>query len=340
MPQSGPPLDAPIRLSNLLARGLAANPDDPALVAAERSWTWRELDQAISRYATNLLDLGLQAGDRVASLMPNRTALLLHYLACIKAGLVATPLNYRYMPPEIDHALEVSEASILLAHAERDKDVATSKLAGRLPLGVIRYGANDGRSPSFKALLEHEPSARDLPTPDPADPAFIFFTSGSTGLPKGVTHAHESLGWMFAGIAAGLELTSEDVLLPGSSISHIGGFMFSFATLSVGGRVVLARTFDGDELLPLMRTYRPTVLNMLPSKLLCLVRDHGATRKDFDSLRLCRAGGDKVSAELEREFNDLTGLMIDEGYGMTEIGLAMLNLKFLFEKANIILSIS
>ena len=135
MPLSGPPLDQPIDLRNVLARGLESKPDEVALVSAEGRQTWRELDRASDRYAASLLDLGVRKGDRVASLMPNRNALVIHYLACFKAGLVATPLNYRYMPPEIDHALEVSEAAVLLAHAERDADLAASKLAGRLPLG-------------------------------------------------------------------------------------------------------------------------------------------------------------------------------------------------------------
>ncbi|MGH6902749.1 MAG: AMP-binding protein, partial [Geminicoccaceae bacterium] len=140
MALSGPPLDQPIQPPELLQRGLVARPDDPALVSAEARWSWRELDQASDRLAANLLGLGLRPGHRVASLMPNRTALLVHYLACVKAGLVATPLNYRYMPPEIDHALEVSEASLLLAHAERDRDLAASRRARQLPLGVISYG--------------------------------------------------------------------------------------------------------------------------------------------------------------------------------------------------------
>ena len=86
---------------------------------------WNALNPALpyGTLAANLLGLGLRAGDRVASLMPNRTALLVHYLACVKAGVVAVPLNYRYMPPEIDHALEVSAASLLLAHAEREEDL-------------------------------------------------------------------------------------------------------------------------------------------------------------------------------------------------------------------------
>ena len=89
--------------------------------------------------------------------------------------------------------------------------------------------------------------------------------------------------------------------------------------------MLVAQALDGPELLPLLRQERPTVLCMLPAALFRLVRDHGASHEDFRSLRLCRAGSDKVPAELEREFTDLTGLTIDEGYGMTEVGLATLS---------------
>ena len=100
MPLSGPALDQPLQLSQLLRRGLRSKPDDAALVSADDRWTWRELDRTSDRLAANLVSLGLRKGNRVASLMPNRTALSVHYLACVKACLVATPLNYRYMPPE------------------------------------------------------------------------------------------------------------------------------------------------------------------------------------------------------------------------------------------------
>ena len=104
--------------------------------------TWRELDIASSRFAGNLLELGLRPGDRIASLMPNRAALIVHYLACMKAGFVATPLNYRYQPSEIDHALSVSGASMMVAHAERQEDLAASTEVRRLALPMIAYGGS------------------------------------------------------------------------------------------------------------------------------------------------------------------------------------------------------
>jgi len=286
--------------------------------------SWRELDEASSRYAASLLDLGLQKGDRVASLMPNQTALIVHYLACIKAGLVATPLNYRYMAPEIDHALDVSGASVLLAHSERTEDIARSRLAGDLPLGVIEYGNPNGGGTRFEHLIERGSPQFSPAAPKPDDPAIIFFTSGSTGRPKGVTHTSETLGWMMASASTGIGLNADDVMLPGSSLAHVAGYVWSMTAMSVGARLVVARTLEGDELLPLFRSQRPTILSMLPSTLFTLVRDHDATHEDFSSLRLCRSAGDKVASELEREFMALAGFPIDEGYGMTEIGFALI----------------
>ena len=114
MPIAGPPLAKSLILTDVLAKGLATKPDDLALVSNESRWTWRELDATSRRLAANYLALGLRPGDRVASLLPNRGALFVHYLACHRAGLAATPLNYRYQAPEIDHALEVSGARILV----------------------------------------------------------------------------------------------------------------------------------------------------------------------------------------------------------------------------------
>ena len=324
MPLTGPPLDAPADLAKFLSGCLKTKPDELALVSAETRWTWRQLEETSDRLARNLLGLGLKLGDRVASLMPNRTALVIHYLACIKAGLVATPLNYRYMPPEMDHALRLSEASILFAHAERADDIAASALASKLPLGLISYGGSLGDNPSFEQLIETG-AAADLPAIDRSAPAFILFTSGSTGLPKGVTHSRETLGWMMASGVAALELTAQDVLLPGSSISHIAGILNSLTGLAYGARVVVARSFDGDELLALLRETRPTALWMLPAALFRVVREHGATRDDFASLRLCFSGGDMIPAELNREFSDLAGIAIDELYGMTETGHISIN---------------
>src|SRR5919108_1108769 len=121
---NGAALDAPAGpLDELLSIGLERTPEDVAMVSAIRALSWRKLDRASSRLAGGYRELGLKAGNRVASLMPNRIDLVVHYLACFKARVVATPFNYRYTAREIDHALEVSGARAILAHVGRAEDI-------------------------------------------------------------------------------------------------------------------------------------------------------------------------------------------------------------------------
>jgi len=239
MPLEGRHITVPVNIRDLARAGLDRDPDAMAMASADEQVTWRELEERSDRLARNYIGLGLRAGDRVASLMPNRVALAVHYLACFRAGLVATPLNYRYSPREIDHALEVSGASVLIAHAERAADLAASDLVATLPLGVIGVEGQLDNGPTLEDLMSVDPEGTELDPSPLSDPAVIFFTSGSTGPAKGVTHTAETLGWMTASAVDALELTSDDAFLPGSSMSHLGGFLWTLASMSVGARVVV-----------------------------------------------------------------------------------------------------
>jgi long-chain acyl-CoA synthetase len=321
VPISGPSVDEPVAIADLLRVGLESKPDDFALVSSANRWTWRELELATKRLAAAYLGLGLTSGDRIASLMPNRATLLLHYIACLKAGLVAVPLNYRYTAPEIDHALDISGASLFLVHAERLAEVAACSQVKDLPLGVISHEAPDDAKPNLQTLMARESAVRGLPSPSVKDPAIIFFTSGSTGPAKGITHSFETFGWRLSALRVACALSASDAFLGASSLSHSAALSLCLAALVTGARVVIARRYDSDEVLGLLRAERPTVLWILPAALFALLRSGQATRKDFSSLRLCISGGDKVPADLAREFEDLTGKRIQECYGMTEAGM-------------------
>ena len=325
MPISGGPLENVVRLENLLGAGLAATPDENALVSRQQSWTFRQLEQASDNLCTHYLDQGLKSGDCIASLMPNRGALLVHYLACFKAGLIAVPLNYRNTPIEIEHALEASGATFMFFHAEREADILEATKSRDMAGFLSFEWEGEGPYPLFEDWID-QPGQSEVPTDHSADaPVFMLFTSGSTGPAKGVTHGRQSISYMFASCAAGFEMTQEERILPASSLSHIGGILFSFASLSLGGRAIIARSYGADEIVPLLREEQPTILCMLPCALFNLIRDGHATKEDFASLRLVRSGSDKVPMELENEFLDLTGIPIDEGYGCSEMGLATLN---------------
>ncbi len=324
MPLHGPTLGSCGDLVEMV--GAHARGDtDWAVVSSNGSMTWAELDAGADRWAGALGSLGLQPGDRIASLMPNRLQLIVHYLACIRSGFVSVPLNYRYVAAQIDHALGVSGASLLLAHSERADELQSSQNRPDLARGTVWFGDDTPQGqPSYAELMDDT-----FPAPQrrsgSSEPAFIFFTSGSTGPAKGVTHTLGTMSWMVAGAAAAFEMTAEDIFLPASSMSHLGAFLWTMSSLSVGARVVVANTFDAGEVLSLLRKHRPTLLAMIPAALGALIRDHEVSKDDFSSLRLCRSGADHVPGELEQEFIELTGFPIDEGYGMTEVGLATLN---------------
>ena len=164
--------------------GVSRDPDADALICAEFTWSWRTLDRVTRRLAQSYLELGLRPGDRIASLMPNRPRLIAHYIACFRAGLVATPLNYRYTATEIDHALDVSGARALLVHAEREPDLDESRRRGSLPLGRIGYPRPSRDGVSFDDLIDGEPTAPAPPRPDPSIPQSSSSRPAAPALPR------------------------------------------------------------------------------------------------------------------------------------------------------------
>ena len=340
---SGPilPLTSKVELQNILNVGLETKPNEVALFTSPGSsissntedellWTFNKLNEVSDNVARSYIKLGAKSGDRIASLLPNCPELFIHYIACFKVGLVLVPMNYRYTPPEIDHALRLSGSSILVSVVEREEDM--KQLTVKPTLGIISLGGGgtmdyladleslmkveeegekEGGSSSTITSLRHPETEGDAST-------VIFFTSGSTGKPKGVTHTYTTYGYCLSSMIQVLNITKTDVIMPASSCSHAAGFLYSLAALAVGAPVVVAANGTADVVLPLLRMARPTICFFLPSFLLMLIRDARAQREDFVSVRHMQSGGDKVASLLQKEFHKVTGLYISEIMGMSE----------------------
>lgn len=320
MAVSGEVLTEAFDLSSLLETGLGADPDAAALWDLHKSISWIELDRASEALALYYRQIGLRPGDRIASLMPNCFELLIHYLAGLRCGLVLTPLNYRYAVHDINYALELSGAKAFLHHCERSADIDASQASSLCEFGLIT--ATDG---GFTHQLDSVAGSLPWSKQAPDQPCFLFFTSGSTGRPKGVTHTWSSLGWALASLQQSCGFARGEGFLAGSSLSHIAALILAMGALGRGTTVLVPNTLTGNSLDVLLRNHHPQVVWSVPTILFSLVRDHGLQREDFAAVRLCICGGDKVSHELQLEFQNASGLQIDEMWGMSEVGCATLS---------------
>ena len=269
--------------------------------------TWRELDDLTTRLAGALPALGLRTGrsHRVADAEPDRRSSSTTSRASRPASS-STPLNYRYAPPEIDHALEVSGA----------QRAARARRAGRRPRRVAARraaaprrrhvrGARATRDRRYESLVSAtacrprshgdgpERSGRDL----------LHLGEHRPGEGRHPQPRHARLDGRERGRR--VRAHAEDVFLPGSSMSHIGSFLWTLRVALASARVSSSRAPSTPvrSCRSSARTARPS-LAMIPAALTALVRDHDVTADDFASLRFCRSGADKVSRELERRVHD------------------------------------
>ncbi|MCU0309116.1 MAG: AMP-binding protein [Thermoleophilia bacterium] len=296
----------------------AGEPHRPALVAGAATLTYADLTARVAAVATGLAAAGVAPGDRVAVFSPNRPEQVVTYLACLRMGAVLVPLNARYLAPEVSYAIRMVGATALVAHATRADRLAGLDLDA---LGLRRRwvieGEREGWTP-FPDLLATA-AAGAAHDGDPADPALVLFTSGTTSKPKGVTHSRASLAWTVRTQARVQGLDAGDVNLTSLSISHIAGLTGQvLPTLATGGCVLLLDGPDAGQIIDAIVRHRATRLQMLPATLADIVGHPGAGDADLSSLRACIAGGDKVPVAVQDRFLALAGLEATEVCGMTE----------------------
>ena len=306
-------------LARLIAEHVSSAGGKSSLVYDSHTWSYADLAASASALASAMAADRLD-GERVALMLPNCPEAVLTYLACFEAGAIATPLNSRYAPPEISAVLRRARPRWIVVQADRlDRldHVDPHVLEG---IRVLVVGDGDRYEP-FEALLQGRIPRRalDPPLPSPDAPAVLFFTSGSTGAPKGVVHSHSSALAMLTSTAEALgEVTASDVVQVFEPLVHVSGFIATFTTLMAGGTVALHEGFDVEHYVAALVEHRPTLICTHNDVLAQVIRAPGARRDWFSSLRGVYTGGDTVRGSLQKEFIELTGLPIAVGWGMTE----------------------
>lgn len=314
-----PAPDLPRRpLQDLVLRRALDLPDKVAVVdlGSGRRLTFRELDAAIRAVAGSLAARGFRPGDVFAIATPNCAEFILAFHAVGLLGGAVTTLNPVYTVEEMANQLKDAGATRLLAHsAILDKALEAARRAGVREV----YATSEGGAAEAFAVLE----AGGHPVPavvmDPHTQVMALpYSSGTTGLPKGVMLTHANLAAnVLQSVACGLR--EDDVLLGVLPLFHIFGMNVLMNTgLAIGATLVLMPRFDLEEFLGAIQRHRATYAFVVPPILLALAKHPLVAKYDLGSLDRLLSGAAPLGAALALEVEARVGCRVLQGYGLTE----------------------
>jgi long-chain acyl-CoA synthetase len=292
-------------LSSLVRAAARRRPDAPAVVAGEQRLSWAELDAAVDRATAGFAAHGLTPGDRVAVQLPNGVDWLLAALGALRAGLVVVPVNTAYTDPELEYVLTDSGAALLVVPA------------GREPVAGVRVCAG--------------PPDADGPPPevaeDPAAPAFLCYTSGTTGRPRGAILTSAALHANHEQCLA-MEpppVRADDRVLLVLPLFHVYGLNAGFGLVAATGAcAVLQQQFDPVASLRLMAEEHVSAVPGAPPMYQAWLATADATgsdaelRRGFAAVRIASCGAAPLPENVWTAMRDRAAVTVWEGYGLTE----------------------
>jgi len=280
-----------------------------------RRISYADLDAASARYARALDRLGLRKGDRVAFQVEKSPEVLCLYLACLRTGCVALPMNPAYRAGEVGYMLGNAEPALFVTDPRRVEELGEA--ARQAGVREILTLDADGRG-SLADAAAREPAEREPELLTRDDLGAMLYTSGTTGRPKGAPLSHGNLASNALVLAEAWGFTADDVLLHALPIFHVHGlFVACHCVLMAGARMIWLPRFDAKQVLGLMP--RCTVMMGVPTFYTRLLDEPTFGREQTGTIRLFVSGSAPLLAETHREFEARTGHRILERYGMSEI---------------------
>ena len=289
----------------------ANRPDVVALRCGQRALTYAELDDRSSRLAQALLAAGIRAGHRVAHLDRTAPEVVELLFATSKIGAVAVPLNWRLASAELETIAADSGCTVIIAGPDY-RDVAR-EIADAVPqtLEVVDTGEDYERRLASSAATD--PGHRGAM----GDVAVQMYTSGTTGLPKGVLTTQRNLAAAY--LSAGLwGFDSRSVSLTPLPMFHIGGIGWAYLGLVDGATTILVREFDAVQVLDLLEDQRVTNAVFVPTILQMLAAVPGAAERDYSSLRSIAYGASPITTPVLRAALRTFRCPLFGVYGLTE----------------------
>jgi len=282
------------------------------------SYSYREFDAATDRLASGFKRLGTAAGDRIAFLHPNHTDLLLGYFGAIKAGGVAVPVNPAYTVREILHIISDSRAKILVTTERfRSSVEALRKQAACLATVVMK---REGQDLEKAMVAESGPLSPIDPIERSADDAaMLFYTSGTTGTPKGVMISHRNITFGAGNMALNYALTASDISLVCLPLNHIFANASPFwGALASGGTAVVMERFQTEPVFNAIDRERITWFPGVPTMFTFLLSAFDEHPRNVSSLRMGLSGAASLAVEHLKAFESKFEAFMLEVYGLTE----------------------
>ena len=306
-------------VDGIIRRSARTFGDRVALVFDDREWTYRELDNAVTRGAAHLLDRGLVKGDRVAALGRNSDAYLIGFLSCARAGLVHVPLNYNLIGDELAYLLEQSGSSIVLVDPDLSGRIGElgpsfDDRLDSLPLRDVPGGLLDiaaqGEAPQIDVDVED------------GDVVQLLYTSGTTARPKGAMMTHRSLLAQYVSCLVGLDLRADDNPLHVMPLYHSAQMhVFLLPWLAIGARSTVLEVPDPGEILRRIEQDGHRAFFAAPTLWVALTNHADFVERDLSALTKAYYGASIMPGPVvTRLMEKMPSLGLYNCFGQSEMG--------------------
>jgi long-chain acyl-CoA synthetase len=319
-----------LNLAVTLEESAKAYPDKTALILEEHKMSYTELRAMSKKFAGGLVSVGVKPGDKVALMAPNVPQWVAAYYGILNMGATGVPLNVLLKAGEVAYHLEDSDAVALVVWEDflEEAERAHEQVAGCKDLIVIEKpdgaGALEGTH-GYNEFLAENPAEFEMVQTDPNDTAVLVYTSGTTGRPKGAELTHFNVLMNVVVVADWLfKITEDDVALGALPLFNVFGQNGVLNSLLYkGATVALLPRFEPEAALETIQRARVTMFHGVPTMYQSLLRYPNRERYDTSSLRQGVLAGAAMPAETLREFEEQFGVVILEGYGLSETTAAV-----------------
>jgi acyl-CoA synthetase (AMP-forming)/AMP-acid ligase II len=298
-------------------------PDRIGIVDGDRSFTYAETGTRVKGLARFFQNRGIQPGDRISILEVNSHAFLEAYYAAAGIGAILNPLNYRLAAREVAYILKDSGTRWLVA-GTRFASLVKGVLDEDTPLeGIVWIGDSPDESPEissfgFEDAIQMHAGAFEPVSVKENDVAHLYYTSGTTGRPKGVMLTHKNVCLHSLGTIAELKLVDSDVWGHIAPMFHLADAWATFAVTWVGGRHVMVGQFEPEAVMATIEQQRITLSNMIPTMLNLMIKHPKVADFDYSSLRVILSGGAPIAPPVVKSITEAFNCDYIQTYGMTE----------------------